>query len=167
MDHHFLVTNVDTMRHFKEKSSFNWRTGMVSVIVTALIVCASCLDIAGIGNKSSDKPVEFLGSTASESYQTPSTAIVSVSGSANQESEQNSTSITQLRGKKSNNRHPVKKTGKAHKPKVLHIKGYEIRGPFPKIGMYGVVPQTNADIVDSMQDPQVNANLSLYFACRC
>lgn len=31
----------------------------------------------------------------------------------------------------------------------------EVKGVFPEIGMYGAVPRSDADIVDSLEDPQV------------
>ena len=46
----------------------------------------------------------------------------------------------------------------SNKLKFLHSASRataEIHGPFPRIGMYGIVPKSNADIVDDLEDPQV------------
>ena len=36
----------------------------------------------------------------------------------------------------------------------------DVHGPFPRIGMYGVLPRSNADIVDDLEDPQVRPDNS-------
>ncbi len=149
MVHSFLVTNVESMRSSKHKSSFNWRTGSVSAIVTVSIVCAAYLKIAGVDKKIAEEPAVLLRSnTKPESKGLQIHAIVS--GSL----EKGSKSAAQNISSKLHLAPKLPRT--VHKLKVLAIKGYEVRGPFPKIGKYGVVPQMNADIVDSMEDPQVH-----------
>ena len=151
MVHSFLVTNVESMRSSsKHKSSFNWRTGSVSAIVTASIVCAAYLKIAGVDQKIAEEPAVLLGSNTKAASKGHQILHAIVSGSPEKGSKSAAQNI-------SSKLHLAPKLPRSvHKLKVLAIKGYEVRGPFPKIGKYGVVPQMNADIVDSMEDPQVH-----------
>ncbi len=148
MTHSFLVTNVDSMRSIKPKSTFNWRIGSVSTIVTVSIVCVAYLKIAGVGKQLAKDPVSLLGNmkTVSSVHQNPHDIVNGSPEKRSKSAVQDASSKIHLSSKL---------PGAVHKPKVLAIKGYEVRGPFPKIGKYGVLPQMNADIVDSMEDPQV------------
>ena len=145
MAHHSLVTNVDSLRA-KQKSSLNWRTGLISAILAASIVCVAYLEIAGVEENSENEPVVFLGSNLnaqlSDGHQTPH----AMDSREPQSAAQNTSSKLHLASKLPD---------KDHKLKFLRIKGFEVRGPFPKIGLHGGVPTMNADIVDSMEDPQV------------
>jgi hypothetical protein len=149
MAHSFLVTNFDSMRSIKQKSSLNWRTGLVSAFVTVSIVFVAYFKVAGIEKKSAEAPLVLLGSNVkavSSAGQFLHAVVRDNPVKGPQSAVQNTSSKLHLASKLPST---------IHKLKVLAIKGYEVRGPFPKIGRYGVLPQMNADIVDSMEDPQV------------
>jgi hypothetical protein len=40
---------------------------------------------------------------------------------------------------------------------------HQLRGPFPRIGMYGHVPQVDANLIDDREEPQVQAPV---YTCR-